>query len=460
MSLIRKAFTAAFAAPLVMALAHGAQAETIFGAMAKAYQNNPDLNAARAGLRATDEGVTIAKSGYRPKLNAQVNLSVTRTDGQLSSSTSSAANELQSGLTLTQTIFDGFQTLNNVRAAVSNVFVSREQLRATEISILQAAAQAYVDVGRDRQIVQIRRQNLEFLREQLKAANARLQVGEGTRTDVSQAQAQLAAAQALLASAIAQAKASEAVYVQIVGAPPKGISFPVPASRLTPKDLSQALSTGRAENPDILSAQYSVDAQGYNVKSAEGALLPGVNVQGSLARSDIHIPGEAGSTDYNSASVSASITVPLYEGGSVTGKVRQAKELYGQAQIKVDSARRQVDQNIVSTWSQLAAYKENVSANQAQVRAAKLALDGVIEERKVGQRTELDVLDSQQTVLNARESLVQAQANTTVSSYTLLAYMGRLTLGNLGLKAKRYDPKVHYDAVKDRWWGLRTVDGR
>lgn len=444
-----------------MALAHGAQAETIFGAMAKAYQNNPDLNAARAGLRATDEGVPIAKSGWRPKVSAQVNLSATRTDGNLpSSSSTGTTTEFQGGLVVTQPLFDGFQTLNNVRAAESNVFVSREQLRATEISILQAAAQAYVDVGRDRQIVEIRRQNLEFLREQLKAANARLQVGEGTRTDVSQAQAQLAAAQALLASAIAQAKASEAVYVQIVGAPATGISFPVRSSRLVPKDLSQALSVGRAENPDILAAQYSVDAQGYNVKSAEGALLPGVNLQGTLSRTDENLPGPGGDYGYNSASVAATVNIPIYEGGSVTGKVRQAKELYGQAQIKVDSARRQVDENIVSTWSQFAAYKENVSANQAQVRAAKLALNGVIEERKVGQRTELDVLDSQQTVLNARESLVQAQANTTVSSYTLLAYMGRLTLSHLGLHAKQYHPEAHYNAVKDKWWGLRTVDGR
>lgn len=444
---------AACVVPLVATVPNAANAESIFGAMAKAYKNNPDLNAARAGLRATDEGVPIAKSGWRPTVSAQVNLSASRTDGNLPASSAGRRTDSSAdfGLVITQRLFDGFQTLNNVRAAESNVAVSREQVRGTEISILLAAAQAYVDVGRDTEIVTIRRQNLAFLREQLNAANARLQVGEGTRTDVSQAQAQLSAAQALLESAVAQEKSSEAVYTQIVGTPPSGIAFPPTRARRLPGSLSSALSIGRSENPNILAAQYSVDAQGYQVKSAEGALLPGVNLQGSIQNSD------TGSTN---STIAATINIPLYQGGAASGQVRQAKELLGQREIQVDSARRDVDQNIVTTWTQYDAFNANISANQAQLRAAKLALNGVIEERKVGQRTTLDVLDSQQTVLNARESLVQAQANATVASYTLLGYVGRLTVDWLGLGVTKYDANAHYQATKDRWFGLRTVDGR
>ncbi|TPW29853.1 TolC family outer membrane protein [Pararhizobium mangrovi] len=445
-----------------------AHADSIFQAMAKAYQNNPDLNAARAGLRATDEGVAIAKSGLRPQIAASLGIQSSRDTGNLSTTVTGVdensqptrrtvqlgavtTNSATAGITLTQPIFDGFQTLNNVRAAKSNVFVGRQQLRGTEISILQAAAQAYTNVGRDKQIVQIRRESLDFLREQLNAADARLKVGEGTRTDVAQARAQLAATRASLQSAIAQEASSEAVYRQIVGTAPSGIQFPPTRTKYVPNSLSTALSVGREENPDILAAQYSVDAQGYQVKSAEGALLPGVNLQGSV---------DTNNNGITETTVGASVNIPIYQGGAVTGQIRQAKELLGQQRIQVDSTRRQVDQNITSTWSQYQAFKANISAQRESIDAAKLALNGVVEERKVGQSTTLDVLDQQQILLNNQETLVTAQANAAVYGYMLLAYMGRLTVPRLDLNVPNYDPKVHYEETKDRWYGLRTVDGR
>jgi outer membrane protein len=451
-SVLRKALLAACVAPFAFGLPQSANAESVLGAMAKAYQNNPDLNAARAGLRATDEGVPIAKAGMRPTISAEVDLSATRIDGHLPRVGIDREQETATaGLVLTQPVFDGFQTLNNIRAAESNVFVSREQLRGTQISILQAAAQAYADVARDKEIVTIRRQNLGFLQEQLKAANARLQVGEGTRTDVAQAQAQLSAAQALLQSAIAQEKSSEAVYTQIVGVRPVGVKLPSPLTRRLPTTLTEALEIGRRENPTILAAQYSVDVAGYNVKSAEGTLLPGVNLQGSV---------QTDNTGSTTSTIAAQLVIPLYQGGAASARVRQSKELLGQSRIQVDSARRQVDQQIITTWTQFKAFQANIDAEQASVKAARLALNGVIEERKVGQRTTLDVLNSQQTALTARESLVQARTNSVVASYTLLAYMGRLTVSNLGLNVAEYHPEDHYKRTKDRWFGLRTVDGR
>ena len=451
MSLSGRALAVAIVAPLIVGLPHVARAETVFGAMAKAYKNNPDLNAARAGLRATDEGVPIARAGLMPKVSADATVSAQNLQGHVSPLQRANQENAQVQLTLTQPIFDGFQTLNNVRAAESNVFATREQLRATEIGILQAAAQAYVDVARDKKIVTIRRQNLQFLREQLKASNARLQVGEGTRTDVAQSQAQLSAAQALLQSAIAQEKSSEAVYAQIVGQQPAGISMPSAPKRLIPSSLARALSVGRAENPSILAAEYNVNSSGYQVKSAEGALLPGVNVQGSVYND---------STGTTGSSIQAQITIPLYQGGAASGRVRQQKELLGQARIQVNSARRQVDQQIVTAWTLYKAYNANIFAGQDSIKAAKLALSGVVEERKVGQSTTLDVLNSQQTVLNNQETLVQAQANAVIASYNLLGYMGRLTVHHLGLHVPEYHPETHYEAVKDKWFGLRTVDGR
>nr|WP_087149360.1 TolC family outer membrane protein [Pararhizobium antarcticum] len=445
-------------------LATPVSAETIFGAMAKAYENNPDLNAVRAGLRATDEGVPIAKSGYRPQISATATGSRIRL-GQESlgrRGTPLLQEDFRTGsagITITQQVFDGFQTLNNVRAAESIVFSSRETLKANEISILLAAAQSYADIARDQQIVAIRKQNLAFLKEQLNAANARLEVGEGTRTDVSIAEAQLANAQALLVGAVAQLKQSESVYVQVVGDTPTGIKQPSAASKALPRTLDDAVTTGLRDHPSIAAAEYNVDAAGYQVKSAEGSMLPGVVVQGSLTRNTTDRESTGG-FDSTNGSITARLEVPLYQGGAEYGQIRQAKERLGQRRILVDSARVDVRQTIVAAHAQLEAAQATIAATKLQIRAANMALAGVIEERKVGQRTTLDVLDAQQSVLSAKEGLVAAQRNAVVASYALLASIGRLTVKSQGLEVAEYRAEEHYEAVKDKWFGLRTVDDR
>ncbi|URK87883.1 TolC family outer membrane protein [Rhizobium sp. RCAM05350] len=443
---------------------HAVSAETISGAMAKAYENNPELNAVRAGLRATDEGVPIAKSGYRPQVSANVQGTLTSLEMERRFGLKDTVEDFHTGaasITITQQIFDGFQTLNNVRAAEANVFSSRETLKANEISILLAAAQSYANIARDQRIVSIRKQNLAFLKEQLSAAKSRLDVGEGTRTDVSQAEAELAGAQAILVNAVAQLKQSEAVYVQIVGDAPKGIKQPAPASKALPKSLDQAVAAGLRDHPSIAAAQYNVDAAGYRVKSAEGTMLPGVVVQGAVTRSTGDASERtANGLDSTRATITARLEVPLYQGGAEYGQIRQAKERLGQQRILVDSARAEVQQTIITAHAQLEAALATTVANKSQVSAANQALAGVIEERKVGQRTTLDVLDAQQSVLVAEESLVTSQRNAVVASYSLLAAMGRLTIQSQGLQVAEYRAEEHYEAVKDKWFGLRTVDGR
>ncbi|WP_408015672.1 TolC family outer membrane protein [Rhizobium alarense] len=439
--------------------------------MAKAYANNPDLNAARAALRAIDENVTIAKSAMRPQVNGVLEANATRTifdkrlcNGQLIGGRCFGGSFNQNdtfassyGVSVSQQIFDGFQTLNNVRSAEANVLANREALRAQEISILLAAVESYANIARDQQIVSIRKENLAFLREQLNASEARLQVGEGTRTDVSLAEAELAEAQSLLVTANAQLKQSEAVYFQIVGDAPKGIRQPSPARRGLPGSLDQAVATSMRENPNIRSAERSVDSAGYDVKSAEGAMLPGVSLQGDVYRS---VNGSTSTNDNVNASITARVTVPIYQGGAEHGRIRQAKERLGQQRILVDSARLEVQQTVISAHTQLEAAHAAISAYQAQIDAANLALSGVVEERNVGQRTTLDVLTAQQNVLDARENLVLAQRTAVVASYSLLASMGQLTVAGQGLDVAEYRAEEHYEAVKDKWFGLRTVDGR
>ena len=455
---IRKYLASAAALPLLLGLSQPVFAESLAGAMAKAYANNPDLNSARAALRASDENVTIAKAGYRPQIGASASVSTTHVqDVSGSPDYTDTYHSGQYGISVTQIIFDGFQTLSRVRAAEAGVFAGQENLKANESQILLSAVQAYADIARDQQVVAIRTQNLAFLTEQPNAAKTRLDVGEGTRTDVSQAEAQLAVGKALLASAVAQLKISRGTYVQIVGTAPDKISQPAPALKGLPRTLDQAVQIAITEHPSVKAQLHAVDAAGYQVDEANSTLLPGVSLKGTIGRSASDQTGTSG-TDATSSSITAQITIPLYQGGAEYGRIRQAKENLGAQQIKVDSVRAQIQQMVVSAYAQMEAAQAAIAANQQQLSAAKMALDGVMEERNVGQATTLDVLNAQQQVLNARESLAQSGRNAVISSYSALAAMGRLTVADQGLQVAEYRSNDHYEAVKDKWIGLRTVD--
>ena len=470
MSLVVKSLIAALACSSVLASAGAACAETLAGALAKAYMFNSNLNSARAGVRVTDENVAIAKSGYRPTIvgSGSINYSSTNAPGgrdQLGRSVGNRSTQLTTGsfgVEIRQVLFDGFQTRNNVRAAEARVFASNESLRNTEQNTLFNAASAYMDVIRDRQIAVLTQRNLQFLTEQSRAARSRFEVGEGTRTDVAQADASRASAEARLAGARAPVEASEATYRQLIGDEPNGLRSPSDAKGL-PKTLAQAIAAAAAEHPAIISTQHLVDAAGYSVKIAEGALLPQLSADAGLSRSFRETSGALGGAadgGSSSASIGATLSVPLYQGGRTSAVVRQSKESLGQARIEVDVARDQVRAAITSAWSQYIAAKESVSANRALVGAAQLALNGVSEERNVGQRTTLDVLNAQADVITAQINLASSERDVVVASYAILSASGRLSAARLGLQVTEYRPQEHYEAVKDKWFGLRTPDGR
>lgn len=438
-----------------------ASAETILGALTKAYQLNSELNSARAGVRVTDEDVAIAKSGYRPTIDGVASIDYSSQSGvRLTTG--------QFGVQINQMLFDGFQTRNNVAAAESRVFASNESLRNTEQNILFNAASAYMDVIRDRQVAALLERNLEFLSEQARAARSRFEVGEGTRTDVAQADASRSAAVARVAAARAQAESSAAVYRQIVGEEPGRLEAARPLAKLLPQSLDQALGIASSRHPAILATEHLVDAAGFTVKSAEGQLLPQLSATANVGRSfsERHstdaftgLPGVEEDSG-NAASIGARLTVPIYQGGRTSAQVRQSKESLGQARIEVDVQRDQVRAAITSAWSQYFAAQETLASTREAVTAAELALSGVIEERNVGQRTTLDVLDSQADVIDAQIAVANSERELVVASYAILSGVGDLSVRRLGLSVAEYKPEEHYNAVKDKWFGLRTPDGR
>ncbi len=444
---------------VAVATTAGARAESLFSALAAAYSSNPTINAQRAATRVVDENLPLAKAGYRPVISASADIGASRSvsTGPAIGTTGATLYPAGFGVTISQSLFRGFRTVNSIKAAEAGIRASRETLRNTVQNVLFDAASAYMDVIRDRQIVMIRKKNLSFLNEQSRAAQARLDVGEGTRTDVAQSNARRALARAQLSAAKAQITSSSAIYHQLIGRAPGKLSAAGSIRHLIPNSLDAAFKVAFRQHPAIKATQHLVDAAEFNVKVSEGTLLPTLSLEGSASRR--YNPSSA--IDHSSsASITARLSIPIYTGGTTSATIRQNMETLGQRRIEVDASRDQVKTAVVSAWTQSLSAKAQSTANAQQVNATTLALSGVIEERKVGQRTTLDVLDAQSDVLSAQESLAISRRNERVAGFAIVSAVGRLDNRRLGLKVAHYEPKEHYRAVKDKWYGWRTPDGR
>lgn len=458
----RKALGGIAAMAFVAALLSSASAETIDSALARAYMANPDLNAQRAQLRAIDENVPRALSGYRPRVTASGDIGLSNLD--VTRNTLGGARLQNDGfwprgaaVTIDQTLYNGNRTGNSVRRADSSVLAGRASLRTAEQTLLTDGATAYMDVLRDTAFLNLRSANIDVLSEQLRQTQDRFNVGEVTRTDVAQVEARLAAGRSEWSLAEGNLKSSIARYRQVIGVEPKQLAPAKPLERLLPKTLDEAVKSALTDHPAVIAAAHNVDVAQLDVKIVESELYPSVGLQGSAQRRWDY---QGSNIDLIQAQVVGRLNVPIYEGGETYARVRQAKETLGQRQLELDLARDRVRAAVVATWSQLEAAKARIQAAEAQIQAATIALNGVREEAKVGQRTTLDVLITDQDLLSARVNLVAAQRDRVVISYQVLAAMGRLSAVTLALKVDEYNSATHYNQVRDKWIGLRTPDGR
>ena len=457
---------AALVASALVGAVSPAAADTLDQALVQAYQNNPQLNAQRAATRATDENVSIALGGYRPRLTATSSLSevyldsVSRTTSPPGFSKSAGENAVTTfGATGTQTLFNGFQTGNRTRQAEAQVFAARETLRTTEQTVLLSAATAYMNLLRDAAILELQRSNVNVLEATLRQTRDRFSAGEVTRTDVAQAESRLAGGRSQLLVAESNYVTSKAQYRQVIGVEPGRLTAAMPVDRFSPRTLAGSLARAKTENPAITAAMYAVDAAVFQVKIAEGALYPTLTLQSSVNK-QFGSAQNLNNLQSFSASIGGQLAVPIYQGGQEYATIRQAKETLGQRRLDLETARDSVQSNVTQAWGQLEAAKAQIESTTAQVNAAEIALNGVREEARVGQRTTLDVLNAQQDLVNARVALVTAQRDRVVASYTVLSTVGSLSPQILGLKIQTYDAVTHYHQVRDSWFGVRTPDGR
>jgi len=463
----------------------GQPSMTLNEALAIAYETNPELASAQAGLRATDEQVAQANGGWRPTVSiggtygmqkyffpVEINgLGIITThpgQGPAAAGTTSQIvnasvtdHPLNGAATITQPIFRSGRTIAEISRAKALVRSGRAQLRATEQTVLLNSVTVYMNVVRDEAIVKLREHNVEVLRRQKTETELEFKAGSLTRTDVAQAQARLATAQSDLTTAQGQLSISRADFLQRIGRPAEALESKPELPKL-PSNEDNVLASALRQNPALVTARENERAANYAVDDAWGAMGPTLSVQGQYGYSQSVLNSVQGfssggppqSVAEHAVSVMGQLNVPIYQAGVEEANVRQARELHAQSQLNVAVADRLVRDAVEQAWANYQSALGTIDSNEATEKADEIAFEGVTKEQQVGGRTVLDVLNAEQELLNAQVALVTSERNAVVAAYQVLSAGGSLTARTLGLKVKLYDPLEHYNDDAGAWVGF------
>lgn len=451
-------FLATTAAIGLLAGTPSATADTLREALALAYANNPSLLAARAQLRAVDETVPIALSGWRPRVTVNGDVSRRRNETEIQGAISGGAlfaggttlrTSQNASIGLSQPLFSGFKTQAQTASAKATVEAQRARLKSSEQQVLLDAATAYFDVLRDMAVVELRSNNVQVLTRQLEATQDRFRVGEITRTDVAQAEARLSASVSARILAEGNLQGSRAAYVNAIGKAPENLVTPEPLGNL-PSDRDAAITAAAVDNPALVAAQFLANAAQEDIKNVRGDLLPSVSLEGQLSKGWDTVADQSTS---ETAQARVTLTVPLYQGGATYARLRQAKHTAGQRRLESDQAMLDAREAATATWEAYQSSRASIASIETQIVASEIALEGVQREAEVGARTVLDVLDAEQELLDARVNLVTAQRDQLVATLQVLSAIGRLTAEDLSLDVNLYDAVDHYDDVSGSFFG-------
>lgn len=423
----------------------GARAESLADAMVRAYQTSPLLDANRAALRSLDEGVPQARAGRRPQVSVDVGASTSTTSEDFQED---QLNQVQAQLQASLLLFDSGATKAAIESARNQIAAGRADLKDVEQLVLFNAVQAYCDVRRDEEFVRLANNDVDRLSETLRATQNRFDVGEVTRTDVSQSESRLAASRSQLESARGALEVSRQTYRQAVGSLP-GKLEPLPPLPPLPEGVDGATAIGMQRNPALISAQFAERSAVYDFDRARAAKGLQISISGGAGPQRDNNSAGLTTWDTNvglSAGISAS--VPLYTGGRNDSVIRQAQALLEQRRFQLQDEGRTVTQSVAAAWSQFEVAKANIVARREQADAARIAAEGVAEEARLGARSTLDVLDADQERLQAEAEIVQAVRDEYVAAYSLLRAMGLLTVDHLKLGIESYNPDVYFTKVQ------------
>jgi len=434
------------------------KAQSIFEALSQTYNTNPTLQAQRAYLRSVDENVAIAKSGYRPNIALTGGYNDRNSNVDNGSSFSQAGGDSTTttlAAKISQPLFSGFSTVNSVKSADSFVRAEQNNLATVEQNVFLNASTAYLDVLQNAAIVDLQKNNEKLLKKRLDETIQRFNVGEVTRTDVSQARARHSQAVSDRIASEGNYEASKAIYIQLIGTQPEKLEEPEMIKDFLPKTYEEAYDIAIANNYSIQAAKNLLRSQSYDVYANTGALLPQVNLDGSVSKVKTEYDNNLlGDTTSDNVEWGVNMTIPLYNSGESRARIRQSKYKKWQAQEQVLEAERQVKSVVSSAWEYMVTNQSKIKAIQEQVNANQIALDGVQKEEALGNRTILDVLDAYQELLNSNVNEVKARRDYYVSGMNLLMSMGKLTAKDLKLGVDIYNPKKFYKETRDKWLSL------
>src|SRR5438270_1033849 len=440
-------------ASLVAALMAGtAAADTLRDALVSADHPNPTLPAQRQALEATDATVAIARAAGRPTVGATVGLNRSLTQSGLLINGGKGPT-VSAGVDLSVPVFTGGSVRNSVRAAETRVEAGRATLRAVEGDVFTQAVSVYMNVIRDRAVVELNQNNVKVLETNLQATQDRFQIGDVTRTDVAQSEARLQLGRSQLAEAQGALAATEATYRQVIGHPPGDLAPPPPLPPL-PTTADEAVRIALANNPDLISVSRQEVAAGYDVNVARASRLPTLSAQasGDYARNLGSNAPDGFPNSGTQTAIGLGATIPLFQGGLPAARIRQAQAQQGQLREQVVGTERAVVQATRAAFANYDATQRAIQAETVAVQANELALEGNRAERSVGTRTIIEVLNAEQELLNSQVALVTAKRDAYVAGFQLLNAMGQAQAQDLGLDGgPLYDPLGNYRRVANNW---------
>lgn len=452
--MVRKLISASLVAAL---MAGTASADTLREALVSSYNTNPTLTAQRESQKATDATVAIAKAAGRPQISGTAGLNRNLTRRGLLDTGGSRGPTLSAGVDLSVPLYSGGSVKNSVRAAETRVEAGRATLRAVEGDVFTRAVAAYMDVIRDRAIVELNQNNVKVLETNLQATQDRFQIGDLTRTDVAQSEARLQLGRSQLATAQGRLTGSEATYREVIGHAPGQLAPPPPLPPL-PANADEAVRIALANNPDLISISRQAIAAGYDVNVARAGRLP--RLSGVASGNYVNIlrgtepnplTGQEIRTGTNT-SIGLSGSVPIFQGGLPAARIRQAQAQQGQVLEQVVGTERAVVQTTRAAFANYDASQKAIQAETVAVQANELALEGNRAEQSVGTRTIIEVLNAEQELLNSQVALVTAKRDAYVAGFQLLNAMGQAEARELGLEGgPLYDPLGNYRRVAGNW---------
>jgi len=429
-------------------------AESLKAALESAYQNNPNIMSALLNVKATAENIALAKSGKLPSLGLSSSIGGSWQQPQGGEFNTSAS--FSTGINYSQTLFDNYKTDAEIEQARAGTEVAKYALRNAEQNVLLAVVQAYYAVIRDTQLVQLRSDNMAFFDAQVSSSEDRLRLGEGTKIDVSQAKTRQVAAVALYRSAIASLQTSQASYERWVGHKPKNLSSEFNFGKSLPTSIDGAIASAQERHPALLSARAAIRVAQAGSDAASAAFGPTLSLIGAIDATTGYTTQQGyGSSVGGSAKLSLSI--PIYSGGALSASLRKANIQQIQSEVDALSARDEIKESVISAWSTLQNSTSQIDSAQAAVSSSQLVVEGTIQERDVGQKTTLDVLNAQAELTTARESLITARSTKMIAAFSLLAASGKLSPEVLGLRVAMHSADGYIANVEDVWAELRAL---